>query len=114
MENLPSDLAGKEQKVYLVDWLTYCYSAENKKMGLDRFIAKCLGIEGSIDLLESPNDTDYKIEADADKLDKYDMETIDEIIKYKGIEHYKLRTIMSYLAQKGYIPFGIYVIRISW
>ena len=112
--NLLAELEVKEEKIYSVDWLTYSWMREKNKLGLGAYISKCLGIEGEFELYECSNDTDHKIEVTGDPISEYDMQEVEEAIAQKGIEVWRLNPLMEYLAQKGYLPLGTYVITMSW
>jgi len=113
-------LALQQFNTYNVDWLTYAHDREAGKIGLGEFIAKQLGRDGEIELLECGNDTQHMHNA---ALDKYEMDPIwvkeradvIERLKTKGhIEVWALRVVLTALVERGWLPPGHYVVKMSW
>lgn len=68
-----------------------------------------------VEIIESPNDTDYSIDIEKGDIYEYDQDTIDEFIENGYIYmDYGYHTIFKYLCNQGIIEEGNYVIRVSW
>jgi len=111
-------LAVETKQTHYINWLTYSHMQES---GLGRFLAqvsKCERFE--VDLLESPNDTDFKVEVSANDIRddgsymQHEHKETTEQINSGEIEHYCMHNIFCWLLHNGYIEPGNYVVTMSW
>lgn len=63
---------------------------------------------------ELGNDIVKSINVDQDKIDKYDQQYVDAVVKDKKPKIYGTRTILCYLCNLGEIPEGEYLIDVCW
>ena len=119
---MPKDLHVETKETHHIDQFTYAWGHENGKLGLSEYAAKCLKLEGAsrIDLLEANNDTSYDFCVKEDDFFDEDVENIfDKITNYKGeveycLEVWSLHELLFLLASKGFLPYGNYIVGVSW
>lgn len=108
-------LNAQKIETYYVDWLTYAPGiAKSESLGLGAYIAQCYDLDGEVDLLEAGNDTDYSYGIISEPIDEYNMKYVEELLKHKGVEHWKLSTVLTDLCNKGLLEPGEYVVKVSW
>lgn len=94
---------------YHVNWLlTY----DKTKKSLEQIFALAYG--KPMEMLESPNDTDYVQNVTKRQFDEYIQKTIDTNIKNGHFTCWELGTMLTDLANKNIIPQGNYVVNVSW
>ncbi|QNK01751.1 hypothetical protein [Dyella telluris] len=93
-------------------WLTYSFNREKGTLGMEGIFELAYGKK--LEMLESPNDTDYAHDVKREELDQWDEETIAEAVESGGFECYNLGIFLNDLCNKGILPEGHYVVRMSW
>lgn len=101
-------LAAKVVTTYHVNWL----SRDAGQLGLEDVFKLAYG--KPMEMLESPNDTDYAVTVTKEPLGEYDLSSIKECVDSGSFEYYYLRLLMQNLAIKNVIPVGEYVVTMSW
>jgi hypothetical protein len=113
-------LALKRFNTYHVDWFTNSWDRKADKLGLNHFLAQCMGLDERLELFEADNDSDYKVHVKLDEDDKKEFWVQDrqlaweEAIKNKGFEHWRFHDILIAALERGFIPPGHYVINYSY
>lgn len=85
---------------------------------LEVFLGEKIG--KTVEIIGSPNDTDYKFEAEpldsTSSMYVYVMEDVEEFLETGMInmEYGGLYTVMNYACTQGWIEPGNYVITVSW
>lgn len=105
-------LSASVKTTYHVDWLTYAHTRNAGMLGLEDIVANAYGHE--MEMLESPNDTDYSITVKKENLSDYEKKDLADHLKAKCFPCYSLNLILTDLANKNVIPEGHYVITMSW
>lgn len=77
------------------------------------FIGEKIG--RSVEIIDTPNDTDYSATVKKEELDDWDMKSV-SLLKDKGYisMEYGFHQIMTYCANQNWIEEGNYVIKVSW
>jgi hypothetical protein len=94
------------------DWMTYVHVRETGKLGMEDIFASAYG--KTMEMTESPNDTDYSWDIKKEKLSEYDLKAVEESINRGWFPDYYLRMMLIDLCNKEIIPEAHYVIRMSW
>lgn len=98
---------------YHINWFTYSDDFQQKMVGLDGIVAAVFG--KAVELLESPNDTCYVVEASKkEPLDAYDSASLEKCVNTGGLECYYLRILIQELVNRDVLPAGHYSIRVMW
>ena len=120
MTKIPK-LALTLERCLTVDWLTYARTIEAGRVGMGQHLALMVGRKEEIELLESPNDTAH--EADVSGFDGVDLnplfvadraKIIERITTLGHIECWQMRPLLLAAAERRWIPFGKYIVRMSW
>src|SRR6218665_1220275 len=80
-------------------------------------LAKYLGekIGRSVDILDTPNDTDYSTQIEKGQIDDYDKKSVDNFLKKGWISmDYGYNAVFTHCANEGWIEEGEYVIQVCW
>jgi hypothetical protein len=118
MDKMPEEIAFEEKHVYCLDWFTYAWVRKEGKLGLDEYAAKCLGFDSRLELNDSPNDTSYSVtikEGEISEEEDLIWETKDSTGKVtRSVSCFGLEQFLLFLANKGFLPYGDYLISVSW
>lgn len=81
---------------------------------VDDFIQKVYELNSFNCYYGSPNDSYHKFNIEKGKMEKWDLEDLQEILEEEGCEIHQLRVVLKDLCNKGIIPPGTYLINVSW
>jgi hypothetical protein len=102
-------LEAEIKMTYHVNWfITY----DKTKKSLEQIFELAYG--KPMEMLESPNDTDYSLNIKKEEICDYDQRILNENIARGHFTCWHLGTMLTDLVNKNIIPQGNYVVNVSW
>ncbi|WP_316200962.1 MULTISPECIES: hypothetical protein [unclassified Bradyrhizobium] len=110
----------EQRRAYFVEWLSNQAMYSQGQTGLGEHLARMVGRDGEIELLEASNDAVYSVNAtlnDSDRADlwvKYRAGLIERMKVEGRVECWQMRRLLLAAVERNWMPSGRYVVEVSW